>query len=249
MKRELDRCQAIERSLQKKFRRPLWSAFTAGLKRYGLISAGERVAVAVDGSVASVLLGKLIQQLERYSSVPCQAVYLGLDDGSDARRALLDGAAALELPLRRIAPEALYEEATRLGCGRIALPHCRDDVVEALVAAMLEEGRLGAMLPMEGPPPRLIRPMYLIERLDILAWRRYNQLDFPEAAIPEPEGILRARALLADLRRVNPDVDKSLFSSAHTVCLETFPGWTFEDQAHSFLEWYAGGEGVVSPCP
>ena len=252
MSRELDRCRMIERSLQKRFRRPLWSAFTAGLKRYALIGAGEGVAAVVDGSAASVLLAKLIQQLERYSAVPFRAVYLGLDDGTAACRALLDAAAALALPLRVVPREAVPEEAARLGCDKLALPHCRDDVVEALTASMLEEGRLRGLLPMEGgPSPRIIRPRYLIERKDILAWRHYNQLAFPEAVIMEPEAVLRARALLTRLRKDNPNVDNNLFSSVHAVCLDTFPGWSFGGQLHDFLEDYdrADPPSVVFRCP
>ena len=40
------------------------------------------------------------------------------------------------------------------------------------------------------------------------------------------------------LRQTNPDVEKSIFNSIHTVTLDTFPGWKIHGESHSYLEEY-----------
>ena len=71
MPRELTPVQMIERSIQKKYRKELWTPFILAVKRYALIQSGDRVAVCVSGGKDSMLLAKLIQLLQRYSDVPC----------------------------------------------------------------------------------------------------------------------------------------------------------------------------------
>ena len=46
------------------------------------------------------------------------------------------------------------------------------------------------------------------------------------------------KRLLKDLKRDNPDVEKSVFNAIHAVSLDTFPGWKTRGEEHSFLEWY-----------
>ena len=36
----------------------------------------------------------------------------------------------------------------------------------------------------------------------------------------------------------NPDIEKSIFNSIHSVCLDTMPGWKTKGEEHSFLENY-----------
>ena len=45
MSKALEPCQSIERSLQKKFRKTIWNPFIEAVKRYGLIAAGDKIAV------------------------------------------------------------------------------------------------------------------------------------------------------------------------------------------------------------
>ena len=40
------------------------------------------------------------------------------------------------------------------------------------------------------------------------------------------------------VKRDNPDVEKSVFNSIHSVCLDTMPGWKTKGEEHSFLENY-----------
>ncbi len=66
--RELEKHEQVERSINKKFRNQIWSPFIAAVKRYQLISAGDKIAVCISGGKDSMLMAKLLQMLQRYSA-------------------------------------------------------------------------------------------------------------------------------------------------------------------------------------
>ena len=275
MKRELDDCQLIERSIQKKYRKVLWTPFVAAVKRYELIRAGDRIAVCVSGGKDSMLMAKLMQLLERYSDVPFEARYLVMDPGysPENRRRIEENAGRLRIPAEifetdvfraangaeknpcylcaRMRRGHLYSRAQALGCNKIALGHHFNDVIETTVMGMLYGAQLQGMMPKlhsaNFPGMQLIRPLYCVHEEDIVAWARYNGLEFLQCACRFTEGTaggameskrLEVKRLLKDLRRGNPDVEKSVFNAIHAVSLDTFPGWKTLGEEHSFLEWY-----------
>ena len=210
MKRELDACQLIERSIQKKYRKELWTPFITAVKRYGLINAGDRIAVCISGGKDSMLLAKLVQQLERYSDVPFTAEYIVMDPGyaPENRRQIEENAALMRVPVRifesnvfEVANDAmknpcylcarmrrghLYSRAQALGCNKIALGHHFNDVIETTVMAMFYGAQLQGMMPKlhstNFPGMELIRPLYCVHEDDIIAWRNYNHLTFLQCA-------------------------------------------------------------------
>ena len=46
------------------------------------------------------------------------------------------------------------------------------------------------------------------------------------------------KTLIRRLKRDNTNIEKSIFRSIHTVCLDTFPGYKQGGAAHLFLEHY-----------
>ena len=46
------------------------------------------------------------------------------------------------------------------------------------------------------------------------------------------------KLLLRRLRQDNPNIEKSIFNSIHSVCLDTMPGWKTKGEEHSVLENY-----------
>ena len=280
MPRNLSPAQMIERSIQKKYRKELWTPFILAVKRYALIREGDRVAVCVSGGKDSMLLAKLMQLLQRFSEVPFEVKFLAMDPGYAPanRRRIEENARLLGIPLKifetdvfdvanvaqknpcylcaRMRRGHLYSNARALGCNKIALGHHFNDVIETTVMAMLYGAQLQGMMPklhstnFEGM--ELIRPLYCVHEEDIIAWKRYNKLEFLQCACRFTEAISESgdgvgaskrqevKQLLKTLRRDNPDVEKSVFNAIHAVSLDTFPGWKTRGEEHSFLEWYDG---------
>ena len=48
----------------------------------------------------------------------------------------------------------------------------------------------------------------------------------------------KTEELIRRLKRDNPDIEKSIFNSIHSVCLDTFAGYKTGGTAYSFLENY-----------
>ena len=90
--------------------------------------------------------------------------------------------------------------------------------------------------------------MYCIREDDIIAWRRYNELEFIQCACRFTEACTicdnggggskrqEVKVLLRRLMRDNPNIENSIFRSIHAVSLDTMPGYKSEGVEHSFLE-------------
>ena len=147
---------------------------------------------------------------------------------------------------------ALHTAAQELGCNKIALGHHLNDVIETTVMSMFYGSQLQAMPPKlhstSFPGMTLIRPMYCIHEEDILAWKRYNELEFIQCACRFTENCTmcdnggggskrqEVKTLLRRLKRDNPNIENSIFRSIHAVALDTMPGYKSEGVEHSFLE-------------
>ena len=59
----------IERSIVKRYRKPIWSKFCKAVKEYELIQDGDKIAVAISGGKDSMLMAKLFQELHRHGQV------------------------------------------------------------------------------------------------------------------------------------------------------------------------------------
>jgi tRNA(Ile)-lysidine synthase TilS/MesJ len=269
--RELSQVQAIERSLNKKFRKTLWNPFIAGVKRYELIKENDKIAVCMSGGKDSALLAKLMQELHRHTDVPFELKFLVMDPGytPDIRRKVEDTAALLEIPAvyfssdifetvaklkgapcymcARMRRGHLYSFAKELNCNKIALGHHFSDVVETVLMGMLYGAQIQTMMPKlrsaNFPGMELIRPLYCVREDDILAWTRYNALEFIQCACPlltSCGGSKRQeiKELLAALRKNDRDIDDRIFKSVHMVNLDTVIGYKQGGEEHSFLEGY-----------
>ena len=81
MPRDLTPCEKIERSIIKRFRKELWKPFIVAVKRYELVKAGDRIAVCISGGKDSMLLAKLMQELQRHTNIPFELEFLVMDPG------------------------------------------------------------------------------------------------------------------------------------------------------------------------
>ena len=200
----------IKRTLQSEFVRTLRKPFVDAVKAYELVKPGDKVAVCISGGKDSMLLAKLMQELQRHSKVHFETVFLVMDPGYSEvnRRKIEENAALLNVPITifetdifdiangtdhnpcylcaRMRRGYLYSRARELGCNKIALGHHFNDVIETTVMAMFYGAQLQAMLPklhssnFEGM--ELIRPMYCVHEEDIIRWKNAHGLEFLQCA-------------------------------------------------------------------
>ncbi len=229
MSRELTPCQLIERSIQKRFRKELWTPFLLAVRRYDLIREGDRIAVCISGGKDSMLLAKMMQQLQRFSDYPFEVEYLVMDPGynPENRRLIEENARRLELPVSvfetrifdaayetdrnpcylcaRMRRGHLYSRAREMGCNKIALGHHLNDVIETTVMAMFYGAQIQGMMPKvhsaNFPGLELIRPLYCVLEDDIIAWAKYNGLSFLRCACRLTESIAHSADGVGDSKR------------------------------------------------
>ena len=284
MPRELTPQEIAERSLIKTYRKSLWNPFIAAVKRYELVSPGDHIAVCVSGGKDSMVLAKLMQELQKHTDQPFSLTFLAMDPGyNPVNRQLLEAnAKTLGVPLTmfesdifdvttqvdknpcylcaRMRRGCLYAEARKLGCNKIALGHHFSDVIETTLLGLFYGAQLQAMPPKlhsrNFPGMELIRPLYCVHEDAVIAWKNYNGLRFlqcacrfTEARDASGDGIGESKRqeiklLLRQLRRENPNIEKSIFRAIHGVQLDTFPGFKYRGKAYSLLDVYNSGAAL-----
>lgn len=143
----------------------------------------------------------------------------------------------------------LYAKAKESGCNKISLGHHLSDVIETTLIGMFYGSQLQGMLPklhstnFEGM--ELIRPMYCINEESVIAWCRANDLHFIQCACRFTEGVQNGtgeskrqeiKELIKQLKKENPNIEKSVFNSIHNLCLDNVVGYKTNGKEHSFLE-------------
>ena len=204
------RTKDIERSIIKKFRKPIWRRFTKAIREYELVQDGDKIAVCISGGKDSMLMAKLFQELSRHEKKNFEVVFLVMNPGYNEinYQTIKDNAKILNVPITvfesdifnivaseeqspcylcaRMRRGYLYSKAKELGCNKIALGHHYDDVIETILMGMLYGAQVQTMMPklhstnFEGM--ELIRPLYLIREADIIHWANYNDLHFIQCA-------------------------------------------------------------------
>lgn len=271
--------EQAEQSIVKKYKKKIWNRFIGGIKDYRLIEQGDRIAVCISGGKDSMLLAKCLQRLQKYSEFPFSLKYIVMDPGynEENRKKIIDNAELLGVPIEifntdifrvvkwgegspcylcaRMRRGHLYRAAKEAGCNKIALGHHFDDVIETILMSMLYGGEVKTMMPklhstnFEGM--ELIRPLYLVREADIIAWSRYNGLDFIRCACRFTENAengesaeqskrAEIKKLLAGLRKQSSYIDMNIFRSVHHINLSTVIGYREgeDEPVHTFLDTY-----------
>ncbi len=273
----MEKFQEIERSLITKYRKDIWRPFITAVAQYQLIQEGDAVAVCISGGKDSMLMAKLMQELQRHGPRRFHAEYIVMDPGYNAmnRQRILDNADFLQIPIRlfetpifdivsgvaespcylcaRMRRGYLYKHAQSLGCGKIALGHHFDDVIETTLLSMMYAGEIRAMMPKlrstSHPGMQLIRPLYHVRESDILRFSRNHELRFIQCACRFTENCVlgdnsglskrqETKKLLSELRRQNPLIDQNIFKSTQNVNLEKVVAYKDKTGFHHFLDDY-----------
>lgn len=203
--------QEIEHSIITTFRKKLWRPFSKAIREYQLVQENDKIAVCISGGKDSMLLAKMMQELEKHGKVSFSLEFIVMNPGYDKENLdrIKENAKVLNIPIHiypsdifevseklnkdhpcymcaRMRRGFLYQKAKDLGCNKIALGHHFDDVIETVLLSILYGGEMKSM------PPKLkstnfkgiglIRPLYLIREKDIISWARHNQLEFINCA-------------------------------------------------------------------
>lgn len=152
----------------------------------------------------------------------------------------------------------LYNMAKEIGCNKIALGHHFSDVIETTLLGLLYGGQMQAMMPklksQNFAGMELIRPMYCVHEDAVISWRDYNGLSFLQCACRFTEQMWESgdgvgeskrqeiKQLIRELKKTNPNVEKSIFNSFHAANVDTMIGYKLKGVRHSFLEQYEASE-------
>lgn len=152
----------------------------------------------------------------------------------------------------------LYNKAKELGCNKIALGHHFDDVIETTLLSMFYGSEVKTMLPKLHSTNfvglELIRPLYMVKEADIISWRDSNDLVFINCACRFTEGCSlindgtskrkEIKELIKNLRKVNSDIDNSIFRSMNNINLDCVLGTKKHGEYKSFLDGYEDSNGT-----
>ncbi len=273
----MERYKEIERSIIKKYRKEIWAKFVKAVKDYKLINENDRVMVCISGGKDSFLLAKCVQELQKHGGIPFEACYVCMNPGyNEANKIkIFENAKILNINLEmfdsdifevantlnekspcymcaRMRRGHLYNKAKELGCNKIALGHHFDDVIETTLLSMFYGSEVKTMLPKLHSENfeniELIRPLYLVKENSILAWAKYNNLEFINCACKFTERVSLSdepvskrkemKELIKYLRELNPDIDYNIFKSLDNINLNCVLGTKKNGIYKSFMDEY-----------
>ena len=271
----MEKYQEIERSIITKYRKDIWSKFVKAVADYELIKENDNIMVCISGGKDSFLLAKCIQELQRHGKFKFYAHFVVMDPGyTDKNRKFIEeNAEKLNIPIEifesnifeivfnedkspcylcaRMRRGYLYSKAQELGCNKIALGHHFDDVIETTLLSMFYGSEIKTMLPKLHSDNfkglELIRPLYLVKEEAIIAWRKYNKLEFLNCACKFTEKCAlddetskrkEMKNLVKKLKEVNKNIDHNIFKALDNVNMNCILGWHKNGNNYSFLDDY-----------
>ena len=210
---------------------------------YGLIQTGDRVLIGLSGGKDSLALVELLGRRSkifnpRFEVVVAHVIMRNIPYHSDLDY-LRQQVEAQGLPFiveetafdpstdRRKSPcflcswmrrKALFEIAKREGCGKLALGHHQDDILETLLMNMIHQGAFGTMPPrlrMDKFAMEIIRPLCLVTEQElrrVAAARGYRQ-QLKRCPYETASNRAEMKELLARMEAISPDARHSLWSS------------------------------------
>jgi len=201
----------LEKSIIKKFRKPIWSKFIDAINEFKMINENDKIAVCISGGKDSFLLAKCMQEIKKHGKVNFELKFIVMNPGyNDENLELIkENSNKMNIPIHifesnifdtvdliskdspcylcaRMRRGYLYSEAKKLRCNKIALGHHYDDVIETILLSMLYSGEMKTMMPKlhstNFDNMELIRPLYYVKEKDIISWAEYNNLKFLNCA-------------------------------------------------------------------
>lgn len=231
----------------------LLSYVRRAIQDYQMIEEGDRIAIGISGGKDSLILALALSHLRRFYPKSFEiigiTVSLGFEpfDLSDVQ-AFFD---TIEVPFYRCDTQiaqiifeerkesnpcslcakmrkgALYQEAKKMGCNKIALGHNKDDINETLLMSLFYEGRIHTMAPvtyMDQVDLHIIRPLIYTPEKDIRPFVKKEGLPVVKSPCPMDGQTKRqvTKELIATLQRDIPRLPEHLFGAIQRSTIE---GW------------------------
>ena len=199
----------IEKTIQKKYRKEIFSKFVRAIKDFNLIEENDVIAVCISGGKDSFLLAKCMQELKRHNKFNYELKFIVMDPGytKEKLNQIIENSKHLNIDITifetnifdvvkdsdspcflcaRMRRGCLYSKAKELGCNKIALGHHFNDVIETILLNMIYNGKFSGMMPILDSDNfenmKLIRPLYYIKEKDIISWVKYIEMEFIDCA-------------------------------------------------------------------
>ena len=224
------------------------------IHHYDLIHDGDRIAVGVSGGKDSMVLLWLLRERLRRIPIHYELVAIHVDLGFDPQPAAelesffrkeafeyrilkTDYGIQAHSPVNRENPcflcarrrrAALFREAQKLGCSKVALAHNQDDFIETFFVNICYGAQVAAIVPRQaffGGVITVIRPLALVDSHKVSRLAASLELPVIENPCPSAEKSVRSeiRQFLFSLYRKNRKIRGNIFHAMSHVNLEYLP--------------------------
>jgi len=218
------------------------------INRYEMLKRGDRVVVGVSGGPDSVFLLHILNGLKDTLGVRLYVAHLdhgirGSESRGDAQfvkklaeklgvRAAFKTLKPKELR-SKLSPEELLREkrydffektARKFRSGAVATAHTTDDQAETIMMRLIKGASLKGVVGIHpvrgGKKTKFVRPLFEVEKKDILAFLKKEKIAFRLDRTNADERFLRNRVrrkVLPYLAKINPRIKRALFNLAESL--------------------------------
>jgi len=212
---------------------------------YGMLSDGDKVAVAVSGGKDSLTLLRVLNDRRKFVPIKYEILAVHIDLGYPCQRPrmlaryfkelgvdyhiekvdILKGKTRRDISCfwcswnRR---KALFEVSSRFGCSKVALGHHKDDIVETVLLNLFFHGEISAMSPKQElfkGKIILIRPLAYVDEDMIIRFAKKAGFFHQKCLCPNALTSNRTRIgnIISDLEKVCPDIKTNIFRSIKRI--------------------------------
>ncbi len=231
----------------------LLSYVRRAVQDYNMIAEGDRIAIGISGGKDSLILALALSHLKRFYPKSFEIMGITVSLGFDNFDLSEVGSFfdTLQVPFyvcntqiaqiifeerkesnpcslcSKMRKGALYEEAKKMGCTKIALGHNKDDINETLLMSLFYEGRIHTMAPvtyMDQVDLHIIRPLIYAPEKDIRGFVKKEGLPVVKSPCPADGQTKRetTKELISSLQRDIPRLPEHLFGAIQRSTIE---GW------------------------
>jgi tRNA 2-thiocytidine biosynthesis protein TtcA len=221
------------------------------LHQFGMLAPGDRVLLGISGGKDSLTLLEMMLARRRVIPFDFELIAAHVDPGAPDYDPgpLMDHLEGRGVETRLIASDAvvrahaddnregpcfrcaqirrtaLFKLADELGCGKLALAHHKDDVIETLFLNLLYAGNVSTMRPVQElfqGRLHLIRPLVLVDEAQTARYAREFELPVTDYCCPSHGRSRRhqVKAWLNEIYKTNRKIKPSLLAAIQNVRAE-----------------------------